>query len=164
MKSQIINYFLFIISAISFCQCASPTTNPVQVVNSHFRFLNSHNIDSIASQYTSDATLFSVNFDTVYIGGTGIKSAYTRYFKGTPDLHYTITHIFSNDTSVTVEYESTGTMQNLEPSVPDFMRGKKYTLKNCTVFTIKDGKIIRDASYFDQVSFLRQMGYFDQKK
>lgn len=164
MKSTGIRHLILCFAACSFYQCQPGSqTNPIQIVNAHFRFLNAHNIDSIAGQYSGDAILSSVNFDTLYVGSSGIKSAYTRYFKGSPDLHYSVSHIFSNDTSVAAEYESTGTMGQESP-VPDFMRGKRYTLKNCAIFTIRNGKIIRDATYFDQVSFLRQMGYFDHQK
>jgi ketosteroid isomerase-like protein len=43
------------------------------------------------------------------------------------------------------------------------MKGKKYTINYCAIFTIKNGKIVKETDYFDQVAFLRQVGFFDQK-
>jgi len=37
-----------------------------------------------------------------------------------------------------------------------------YSVKSCTVLEIRNGKIIADISYFDQVAFLRQVGFFDK--
>ena len=41
---------------------------------------------------------------------------------------------------------------------------KKYLLKNIVRIDIDGNKITGEYTYFDQVSFLKQMGFFDQKK
>jgi len=43
------------------------------------------------------------------------------------------------------------------------MKGKKYTLNYCAILTISKNKITKETDYFDQVAFLRQVGFFDQK-
>jgi len=48
------------------------------------------------------------------------------------------------------------------PFTPDYMRGKKYSLQNCTRMSIMNGKITWQVSYFDQVAFLKQVGFFEQ--
>ncbi|MDE3058809.1 MAG: ester cyclase, partial [Bacteroidota bacterium] len=80
------------------------------------------------------------------------------------DLKYEMTHEVIGKNSAVVEYSSSGTLENNEKGVPAYMRGKKYVLKNCTRMDFENGKIVSEATYFDQVSFLKQMGYFEQKK
>ena len=105
-----------------------------------------------------------MGFEKIEIGPEGIKGVYTRYFESSPDLTYDITNITLNDHTAVIEYTSTGTMRQsqLEATITDYMIGKKYSLKHCTCIDFQDGKIIREMTYFDQVSFLRQMIYFDR--
>jgi len=88
---------------------------------------------------------------------------YGRHFTSSPDLKYIITHIFIDGNTAVVEYTSNGTITKLEPAVPEYMRGRRYALKNITRFTIKNRKIAQSITYFDQLSFLRQAGFFEQK-
>jgi hypothetical protein len=55
-----------------------------------------------------------------------------------------------------------GTMSDPKGGEPDYMKGKKYTLKACAIFVLKDNKIVKETDYFDHVAFLRQVGFFDQ--
>jgi hypothetical protein len=66
--------------------------------------------------------------------------------------------------AVVLEYSSSGTMtqSELEVAIPDYFRGKPYTLHHATRITVKGGKITSEMTWFDQVAFLRQMGFFDQ--
>jgi steroid delta-isomerase-like uncharacterized protein len=138
------------------------TQNIPQIVSQHFEMINSHNIDSIAADYASDVKISSTAFDDVRTGPTQIKLIFNRYFNSSPDLKYTINHVIYTDTTATVEYTSTGSIPADDYTSPVYMRGKKYTLRNCTILHFKDGKITSEASYFDQNSFLHQIGYFDQ--
>ncbi len=70
----------------------------------------------------------------------------------------------AGDKFVVVEYTSAGTFDNAEPSSPAYTKGKKYELKNCSLFEIKSGRIICFTTYFDQVSFLKHMGFFNQPR
>ena len=96
------------------------------------------------------------------VGPAGITEAYTRYYKSTPDLIYTVTNIIKAGDNVIVEYSWSGTMSKPEAGEPTYMEGKKYTLKSCVIFVIKNNKIVKETNYFDQVAFLRQVGFFDQ--
>ena len=73
-----------------------------------------------------------------------------------------MTNIINAGDNVIVEYTVSGTLSNPESGTPDYMKGKKYSLGYCAIFAIKDGKIIKETDYFDQVAFLKQVGFFDQ--
>ncbi|OCX53638.1 hypothetical protein BEL04_04915 [Mucilaginibacter sp. PPCGB 2223] len=133
------------------------------IIRHHFEALNKHDLVELAKDYAGNAKVRSASWDGNHIGPEAVTEAYARYFHTSPDLKYTITDVIYSDTSAVISYTSTGTMINLEGGSPAYMQGKRYTLNNCTVMHIKAGKIVDEATYFDQVSFLRQMDFFNQK-
>jgi steroid delta-isomerase-like uncharacterized protein len=124
--------------------------------------LNRHDLDALSMFYTDSIQLESPNWDGTKIGKAEAKELYRRYFSSTPDIKYELTHIIETPAAIVVEYISSGTFKNPENGSPEYMRDKKYTLKNCTRIDLEAGKMSREVSYFDQVAFLRQVGFFDQ--
>ena len=57
-----------------------------------------------------------------------------------------------------VEFVSRGTMTHLGPDDPEVMQGKEFALKIGAVLEVRGGKIVRDVTYFDQLSLLQQLG------
>jgi steroid delta-isomerase-like uncharacterized protein len=137
----------------------SQSANPI---DAHFKALIGHDVPAIAAGYADDAEIYSPNWEGAKKGGEGVTEVYSRYFKSTPDMAYKVTRVISAGNDVVVEYTSTGTLSDPENGTPAYMKDKKYTVNYCAVFTLKNGKIIREADYFDQVAFLRQVGFFDQ--
>lgn len=132
------------------------------VIEDHFKALNSHDVNAIAAGYAADAQVFSPNWEGAKVGADGITETYGRYFKSTPDLVYAITNIINAGDKMIVEYTWTGTLSNPEGGTPEYMKGKKYSLKACAIFELKENKIAKETDYFDQVAFLKQVGFFDQ--
>jgi steroid delta-isomerase-like uncharacterized protein len=124
--------------------------------------LNKHDTDALALFYDEHVQVESPNWEGVQTGRAMAKQTYSRYFSSTPDLKFELSNLVVADDAVVIEYRSFGTLSNPEKPTPDYMRGKKYSLLNCTRMNIEKGKIIKQASYFDQVAFLRQMGFFDR--
>jgi steroid delta-isomerase-like uncharacterized protein len=153
---------LFSVWLIAACH---PSTGELQkIATDKIEAMNRHDLGALGKLYADSATIESIGFEKIEIGPAGIQNAYTRYFSSTPDLKFEVTKLTLSDQSAVIEYTSTGTMRQseLEATIPDYMIGKKYTLKNATRIDIKNGKIIREMTYFDQLSFLRQMGFFEQ--
>ena len=134
-----------------------------KLIDDHFRALIAHDVKSIAAGYADDAQVISPNWEGAKVGSAGITEVYNRYFSSTPDLVYKVVNVINAGENVVVEYTSGGTLSNPEAGTPEYMKGKKYTLNYCAVFTIKNNKIIKESDYFDQVAFLKQVGFFDQK-
>ena len=154
-------YFTFIFILIV-CSLQAQVLTVPEVIKTEFSLMNNHDVEKMSALYMDSASIISTGIDEIEKGPTGIKNIYSRYFKSSPDLYYEITGIIYNDTAAAVQYTSKGTMTTLEESVPAYMRGKKYELKNCTIFTIIHGKIAKEITYFDQVSFLKQAGFFEK--
>jgi steroid delta-isomerase-like uncharacterized protein len=131
------------------------------LIEAHFKALSRHDINAIASGYADSAEVYSPNWEGGKKGRAGITEVYSRYFKSTPDLSFNIGQVILAGEHIIVEYTQSGTLSNPEDNSPVYMKNKKYSLKCCAIFTIKDGKIAYETDYFDQVAFLRQVGFFD---
>jgi steroid delta-isomerase-like uncharacterized protein len=142
--------------------CANFVFAQSKIIDDHFKALIKHDVKLIANGYADDAQVYSPNWEGAKVGPAGITEAYTRYFASTPDLAYVVNNTINAGNNIVVEYTVSGTLSNPEGSTPTYMKGKKYSLNYCAIFTVKDNKIIKETDYFDQVAFLRQVGFFDQ--
>ena len=143
--------------------CRNNTESGISLANAWIDALNRHDTIAIARMYEDSATIESPNWEGQKKGPAEIRAIYRRYFSSTPDLTQKITHLIATDTCLVIEYDSWGTLEHPEKLTPDYMRGKKYLLHNCTRMNLINRKILRQTTYFDQVSFLRQMGFFDER-
>jgi steroid delta-isomerase-like uncharacterized protein len=133
-----------------------------KLIDDHFKAITGHDVKAIAGGYDDSAKVSSPNWEGAKTGPAGITEVYSRYFASTPDLAYKVLNIINAGESVIVECSFSGTLSNPEGATPAYMKDKKYTLNACAVFVIKNNKIIKETDYFDQVAFLRQVGFFDQ--
>jgi steroid delta-isomerase-like uncharacterized protein len=124
--------------------------------------LNRRDTLALAALYADTARLYSPNWEGAETGPAGVRGIYRRYFSSTPDLQHEMTHLIATDSSLVIEYTFRGTLSNPEGATPAYMKGKKYELQAITRMDLRGGKIAGQVSYFDQVAFLRQMGFFDQ--
>jgi steroid delta-isomerase-like uncharacterized protein len=150
----------FFIECIIICMiipitCFTQTKN-ISIKKLAFRWIetiNKHDTNALAGFYTDSSKIESPNWEGIKSGIPAVKEIYGRYFSSTPDLKYEIKNIITTDNNLVIEYISSGTLQKSEKETPEYMRGKKYSLQNCTCIDIINGKITRQVSYFDQVSF-----------
>jgi len=161
MRFKSRSYYLFIL--LLFAIVGQAFSQSPKLIENHFAALNRHDVKAIAEGYADSTKVYSPNWEGAKSGIAGIADVYTRYFKSTPDLSYKITNIIDAGDNVVVEYTATGTLSNPEGATPAYMKDKKYTLSYCAIFSIKNNKITKETDYFDQVAFLRQVGFFDQK-
>jgi steroid delta-isomerase-like uncharacterized protein len=132
------------------------------LITGHFNALTKHDVKAIAAGYADSAKIYSPNWEGAKTGQAGITETYNRYFASTPDLAYKVDHIINAGDQFVVEYTVSGTLSAPEAGTPDYMKNKKYRLGYCAIFETKNNKIIRETDYFDQLAFLRQVGFFDQ--
>src|ERR1700761_5296881 len=109
-----------------------------KLIDEHFKALSQHDVKAIVAGYADDAKMLSPNWEGEKSGQAGITEVYTRYFSSTPDLNYKVNNIIYAGDNVVVEYDSGGTFSNPEKGTPDYMKGKKYSIKYCAIFTIKN--------------------------
>lgn len=130
----------------------------VEVVTAMFEAFNRHDVEAMAALYADDAFVNSPDFEAPKRGPEAIREIYGAYFASSPDIRDEVTRIFGSGDHVAVEFVSRGTMTHPAPGTPEVMRDKAFALEIAAVLEVRDGKIVRDVTYFDQLSVLRQMG------
>lgn len=113
-----------------------------EVVKKYFDHFNKHEWEKMADLYTETAEIKdpSVGKSIVRQSRAQIIKRYEELNGIFPDLKDEVVQIYpSGDKHMIVEFVSSGT-------APD---GSNFLLPICTIFTIENGKITKDFSYYD---------------
>lgn len=113
-----------------------------KLIENYFNLFNNHKWSELSEMYMENAEFKDPSF------GTGITrhnkknfvKKYAELNQIFPDLKDKVVNIYpSGDKNIIVEFVSTGT-------APD---QSKFELPICTIFTIENGKISKDFTYYD---------------
>lgn len=114
----------------------------LQLIEQYFKLFNAHKWEEMADMYIEGAEFKDPSL------GTGIviqsKSEVAEKYSGMatmfPDLQDEIIQVYpSGEKHVIVEFISKGTAED----------GFAFELPICTIFTIEDGKIVKDFTYYN---------------
>ncbi len=114
----------------------------VELARRVFKFFNEHNWSKMAKLYADPAEFKDPSFGTAIVLQTRneIIDKYEGMERMSPDIMDDIIAVYpSGDQQVIVEFVSSGT-------APD---GSKWRLPIVTIFTIEDGLIVKDFTYYD---------------
>ena len=111
-------------------------------VNTYFENFNNHNWEKMASLYIENA-----EFKDPTLGKSTVKQTrkqiiekYSQLQKIFPDLNDKVINIYPpGENVVIVEFVSSGTS----------LDNSKFELPICTIFTLENGLIVKDFTYFD---------------
>ena len=117
-------------------------SNNEKLIKQYFELFNQHDWKKMSEMYTETA-----DFKDPSLGKGIVKQSrkqteekYAELHKIFPDLHDEVIQIYpSGENHIIVEFVSTGT-------APD---NSKFELPICTIFTIDNGLITKDFTYFD---------------
>ena len=111
------------------------------IIRQYYQHFNNHEWDKMAAMYTDTAEMKDPSLGTAMVKQTPaeIEQKYRELNEMFPDVHDEVKAIYHAGDQVVVEFVSTGT-------APD---QSKFELPICTIFTIKDGKISGDFTYYD---------------
>lgn len=142
-KSIVLIVMLFVIIS---CNQNQPkiadTSKNENVVKQYFEYFNKHDWKKMSEMYIETADFKDPSFGKGIVKQTRkqTEDKYAELNKFFPDLHDKIIRIYpSGENHIIVEFVSTGT-------APD---NSKLELPICTVFTIENGLITKDFTYFD---------------
>jgi len=94
-------------------------------------------------------------------GLKGFKQSVTLLYEGFPDIHATIDDIIAEGDKVwdrvTLTATHTGEYRGLAPT------GKKITFKGVRIWRIVNSKVVERESFYDFLSFYRQLGVIEYK-
>ncbi len=133
---------IFILLSLSLLMaCQEKTDQNKSLIENYFNYFNQHDWKSMSELYVDTAEMKdpSIGIENIKMTKADIVAKYTELEKMIPDVHDSIINTYSMGNNVVVEFVSTGT-------APD---GTTFKLPICTVFEIKDGKITKDLTYYD---------------
>lgn len=113
-----------------------------KLVKKYFDHFNKHEWTEMANMYSETAEFKDPSLGQGVVKQTRqqIIDKYSEMTKIFPDLHDQVVQTYpSGDKHVIVEFISTGTT----------LDNSKFELPICTIFTIENGIITKDFSYFD---------------
>lgn len=118
------------------------TTANEKLIQQYFMHFNNHEWKKMANMYIENAEFKDPSLGPGIVKQTNkqIIDKYSELNSVFPDLHDKIIQIYpSGENHIIVEFISSGT-------APD---NSKFELPICTIFTIENGLITKDLTYFD---------------
>jgi ketosteroid isomerase-like protein len=140
---------LVALSAVALTACTSNKTDTkteeenISVANRVFEYFNQHHWAEMAELYVDPAEFKDPSFGQEVVTQTRQQTIekYKKLEEMSSDIRDSVVHIYpSGDKYVIVEFVSSGTAPN----------GATWKLPLCTIFTIENGKIIKDFTYYDK--------------
>lgn len=137
---------IFLIGVLTVSCLKDKTTEEIDkniaITKRLYDHFNKHEWSKMAALYSENAEFKDPSLGTTIVKQTHkqIIDKYTELNATFPDIHDKIIQIYPSGTNhVIVEFVSTGT-------APD---QSKFELPICTIFTIENGKITKDFTYYD---------------
>jgi ketosteroid isomerase-like protein len=131
--------------SLSGCMYNNPELEQIsneKLIKQYFEHFNQHDWPKMASLYSENADFKDPSLGKGIVKQTRqqVIKKYTELGQAFPNVTDSILTIYpSGPHHVTVEFLSTGTAADQS----------KFELPICTIFTIHDGKIIKDYTYYD---------------
>ncbi|HMS30617.1 MAG TPA: nuclear transport factor 2 family protein [Saprospiraceae bacterium] len=112
-----------------------------KIIQQYFEHFNNHEWQKMAELYANTVEIKdpAMGIQVVKFSQSDIVKKYVELQQMIPDVRDSIVNIYHANEHIIVEFLSKGT-------APD---GKKFTLPICTIFEMKDGKIVKDFTYYD---------------
>jgi ketosteroid isomerase-like protein len=133
---------LFLATAFAFISCApSAEKQNTERATQMFEAFNAHDWQKMTSFYSPNADYLDLSYGLEYVkkSSTEIVEKYSGMLKMFPNIQDEVKGMYAAGDKVTVEFISTGSSGD----------SIKFTLPICAVLTFQNGKIIRDATYYD---------------
>jgi steroid delta-isomerase-like uncharacterized protein len=131
--------WVIILFALSACGI-SPRASNEDYARKIFEAFNAHDWQKMVSYYADDAVFEDPSFPEPVTDKQQIARHHAEMGAYFPDIFDDIKGVYSSGDKVIVEFVSTGTS----------VKGEKFSLPICTVLTFRNGKVVHDATYYDQ--------------
>jgi hypothetical protein len=134
--------FLLLIMSVGLSYCSQPKEKNAltNIGPAWIASLNRQDFGQILNFYADNVELESPNWDGIKKGKAGVREVYGRYFSSTPNIRFVLSHSSVADSSIVLEYVTSGLLSNPEKGTPGYMLGKQYTLKNISLFDMQVGR------------------------
>lgn len=140
-----------------------PAVNVHENIDQHLKLHDQHishqkqgNTNAFKKDYAENAVVEDSMFSEPIIGRAAILARKDMGFAAVSDAHIEITNRIAIGNQVTVEWTATGIHTGDLPALP--ASGRSYTLRGVTVVIRENGKIVREALYYDAADLYKQLG------
>jgi len=117
---------------------------------------SSGDVEKVVFFLTDDCVIENVGSGTAYRGQEEIKAWVRGNFASTPDFKIEVISLFVAGDWVGVEWIQSGTYTGEVAGTE--VTGKHFSGRGASIIELREGKIRREAIYWDSLSFLRQLG------
>jgi steroid delta-isomerase-like uncharacterized protein len=148
-----------VVCLIGLIGCQTPRDKDIQTEQMFREYLaawNAHDLDKMVSFFTDDCVYENLARGQTYRGKDELKAWAKGAFDAIPDFKLDVTSLFASGDWVACEWVMTGTQAGALPGLP--ATGKSFSVRGGTIAQLKDGKILRNADYWDLATFLHQLG------
>ncbi len=123
--------------------------------------MNAGDLEAYVNFHAEDVTLYTPVDPEPLRGRDSIRQWYGGFVNGFPDMNIKRERLFAQGEWVCGEYTVSGTHTGPVPGpggkeIPP--TNKRVKLSSATVYRIQGGKVTEVHEYFDQLSFLAQLG------
>jgi len=139
-------FIIFIVAISATCTKKSKDAEQAEkndkIVEEYFEHFNNHDWQKMAAMYTETAEFKdpTLGEGSITMTRAEIRAKYSELHRIFTNIHDSIIQTYpSGDKNIIVEFISTGTAAN----------NTKFKLPISTIFTIENGKITKDYTYFD---------------
>jgi steroid delta-isomerase-like uncharacterized protein len=133
-------------------------TQAREVSDRYTELINAHDAHGIAALFAEDGVIVDPGGE--YRGRDAITQYWEGFFQAFPDMQgQDDFEAESGDTAInewSASGTNTGPLEGPDGTIP--ATGKPVTLRGCDAITVRDGLIQSQRVYFDQLSFMTQLG------
>jgi len=111
----------------------------------------------VLALFAEDCLFEDVTFGVIARGKDELRSFVSGAFAAVPDFKYQVTRRFAGSQWAAIEWIMSGTHKGDFPGMP--ATGKYFSsVRGCSILELKTGKIGRQSDYWDQATFMKQVG------
>ena len=127
----------------------------IQLHDQHLTHQSQGNASKLHNDYAEHAVVEDSMHAQPFVGCTAIMTRKNLILAAASDAAITVTNRIVNGNQVTAEWVATGRHTGDLPGLP--ASGRPFTLRGVTVVIRHDGKIVREALYYDVSELHRQL-------
>jgi steroid delta-isomerase-like uncharacterized protein len=113
-------------------------------------------IEKLLTYFTDDCIYENIPREQTYHGKDGVRAYVKACYDAIPDFKIEVTSVFASGDWLACEWVMTGTQTGVTKDFPG--TGKSFNMRGSSIVQLKEGKIHRNADYWDMMTFLRQVG------
>ncbi len=117
---------------------------------------NSKDVDRIEALFASDAVHEDMTSGVKLHGASASRDLFAGTWQAIPDVRTEVGRVICQDEWISWEWTMTATHTGDFPNLP--ATGRAFSIEGVSVLRISGGRVLSQRDYYDQASFLRQVG------